>query len=74
MKAVASTLAESELRVERAKTELSRAELKLANVVNNKRALHEALLSAVECVVRDISLRIPPGEMVEIVKWFTANG
>ena len=70
MKAVASTLKESELRVERARTELSRAEQQLSIVAGNKRALQEALQGAVECVIRDISLRNPAGEMAEIVAWF----
>ena len=73
LKALASEQASAELRVEKAKTELREAELRLGWVASAKQELRVALQSAIEGTIDDRAHNQPAGESAAIVQWF-ANG
>ena len=70
LRALAAEQASAELRVERAKTELREAELRLGWVHSAKQELRVALQAAIEGTISDRAHNQPPGESAAIVQWF----
>ena len=71
LRALASEQSSAEIRVERAKTELRDAELRLGWVHSAKHELRVALQGAIEGTINDRAYNQPPGESSAIVQWFT---
>ena len=71
LRALASEQSSAEIRVERAKTELREAELRLGWVQSAKQELQLALQAAIERTISDRAHNQPQGESAAIVQWFT---